>query len=153
MTIQQYVAEQTVRVAESLAHFLTTTQEDKRDWAPETTTRTALQQVGECVGVNRYMAKLIAGEEPPAGGLHDYSFESVEDAKSQLVEGANALAASIRALPDENLEKTYQHPRAQIIGKNLIIMPLRNMAYHAGQINFIQTLYGDTEFHAPSTWR
>ena len=26
-------------------------------------------------------------------------------------------------------------------------MPYRNMAYHAGQVNYVQMLYGDTEFH------
>ncbi len=153
MTIQEYVAEQTVRVAVSLAHFLQTTQEDKRDWLPETTTRSATQQAGECVGVNRFMAKLISGEEVLASSLHDYAFESAEDAQNQLVESANLLANAIRAMPEESLERVYQHPRGQIVGRNLIIMPLRNMAYHAGQINFIQTLYGDTEFHVPPTWR
>ena len=38
-------------------------------------------------------------------------------------------------------------------GENVIVMCLRNMAYHAGQTNFIQILYGDTEFHVPPTWR
>ena len=37
-------------------------------------------------------------------------------------------------------------------GITLIEMPYRNMAYHCGQLNFIQTIYGDKEFHLPPTW-
>jgi len=138
--------------------FFGTTQEEKREWQPSfgsdaTTTRSALQQVGECVVVNGYMAKLIRGEELTPVGSYEMGFASVEEAKTLLLESANALAEAIRTLPDANLEGVYQHPRGQILGKNVIIMPLRNMAYHAGQINFIQTLYGDTEFHVPPTWR
>ena len=63
------------------------------------------------------------------------------------------LAAAIRAMTEADLSRVYAHPRAQISGENLIVMCYRNMAYHVGQINLIQMLYGDAEFHLPPKWR
>jgi len=63
------------------------------------------------------------------------------------------LAGALRTLTDADLEKTFEHPRGTMLGKNLILMPMRNMGYHIGQLNFIQMLYGDTEFHVPKNWR
>ena len=40
-----------------------------------------------------------------------------------------------------------------MLGKNVILMPMRNMGYHIGQLNLIQMLYGDAEFHVPANWR
>jgi len=56
-------------------------------------------------------------------------------------------------MSEADLSRVFEHPRGQMSGENVIIMCLRNMAYHAGQANFIQILYGDTEFHVPPTWR
>ena len=53
----------------------------------------------------------------------------------------------------EDLHRKFQHPRGLFVGSNLIMMCLRNMAYHAGQINLIQMLSGDGEFHVPPKWR
>ena len=36
-----------------------------------------------------------------------------------------------------------------VIGEVLIDIPTRNMAYHGGQINFLQLLLGDKESHIP----
>lgn len=157
MKVQDYVAEQTERVADSLAHFIDSTLPERRDWQPpvegEGQTRSALQQVGECVALNEVVAKLFRGEEIPAGFPVDRTFASSEEAKELLRAGAKELADAIRALTDEDLEREFKHPRAIILGKNLILMPLRNMTYHSGQINLIQMLYGDSQFHVPPKWR
>lgn len=157
MRIQDYVAEQMERMAESLAHFIGTTRADRLDWQPPAEeggqTRSALQQVGECVVVNRYMAQLMRGEETPTAPSYEFAFASTEEAQRLLLESAMELADAIRGLSDADLDRDFKHPRGIIQGRNLIIMPLRNMAYHGGQINFIQTLYGDSEFHVPPKWR
>jgi hypothetical protein len=101
------------------------------------------------------MAALLRGNPPefPAGGWPDVPFANGQDAQEQLVSSARELADAMRNMTQEDLHRTYQHPRAQISGENLIVMCYRNMAYHAGQANLIQTLYGDAEFHVPPTWR
>jgi hypothetical protein len=159
MTVQEYVAGQTIRAAEALAHFVQTTEADRLVWQPEgeagVTTRSAFQQISECVQVNGLMAKMLRKEAvaAPAGPRPDIAFKDGADAQEQLMASARGLADAIRNLADADLDAEYQHPRGLMLGSNLILMAYRNMIYHAGQINFIQTLYGDTEFHVPPNWR
>ncbi len=159
MTVPKYMAHQTERMADSLAHFIATTPEDRLDWHPWIegggSTRSILEQVGECVVVNRLIASLLRGgavapQDPKAPPIQ---FANGLDAQEQLVASARELAAAIDTMTDADLARTYAHPRGQMIGENVIMMCLRNMAYHAGQANFIQILFGDAEFHVPPTWR
>jgi hypothetical protein len=62
------------------------------------------------------------------------------------------LAAAIRSLNEESLTTAYPHWRGPIVGESMLEVAYRNMAYHAGQVNMIQLLSGDTEFHVPPTW-
>jgi uncharacterized damage-inducible protein DinB len=75
------------------------------------------------------------------------------DAQQRLMASAEELATAIRGMSEEDLDRIFLHPRAPMRGQNMIMICYRNMAYHAGQINFIQTLYGDQEFHLPPNWR
>ena len=158
MDITEYVAHQTERMSAGLAHFVATTREDKLHWQPQTEgsapTRSVLEQIGECVVVNRMIAAGLRGETAaPMTGRPALTLTSGAEAQEQLVASGAELAAAIRTLTEADLEKLYEHPRGQFLGANIIMMPLRNMAYHAGQINLIQMLVGDPEFHMPPDWR
>ncbi len=155
MNIQSYAADQTERIAASLAHFVATTDPARLDWELPTEgagyTRSILDQIAECVERNHRFAALLRGEPAPATLLAP-RFTDGQDAQAQLVSSAGELAVVIRAVADDALETLIQTPRGGAPIKNLMLAAYRNMAYHAGQINFIQTLAGDAEFHAPPTW-
>jgi hypothetical protein len=158
MTITEYIARQTERIADSLAHFIAATPEDKLAWHPSCEgsahTRSILEQVSECVHVNRMVAALLRGSDvSQLANLPDIHFANGQDAQEQLVSSARELSSALRVMTDDDLTRVYNHPRAQMAGENLIMSCYRNMAYHAGQANFIQVLYGDAEFHVPPTWR
>lgn len=159
MKVTEYLANQTERIAAGLANFISTTNPDKLNWKPELPgskgTRSVLEQVSECVQVNLMMAKLFRGESVTAtsGGMPVLEFSDTAAAKEALIESAAEFASVIRNLDETALEKTYSHPRGEILGQNMMLMALRNMAYHAGQINLIQMLDGDAEFHVPPNWR
>lgn len=154
MTIQEYVAEQTERIAAALADFVGTTDPACLGWEPALEgsgqTRSVLDQIAECVSVNSLFAALLRGtvvpEDTPAP-------QNAAEAQAQIVASAGELAAAICAVPDEALEDSLETPRGAVLVKNLVLASYRNMAYHAGQINFIQMLAGDTEFHTPPNWR
>ncbi|HLI48027.1 MAG TPA: DinB family protein [Chthonomonas sp.] len=154
MRIQDYVAAHTRAIAESLAHFVRTTAPDKLNWriqvSDTVTTRSVLDLIAECVAVNYSFASYLQGVprdvETPV-------FQEAEPALQALLESADALAKAIESLSDADLEREYERRNVRIPGHRFILMGYRNMAYHAGQINFIQTLYGDTEFHVPPNWR
>jgi hypothetical protein len=159
MNVPEYVAHQTERMTDGLAHFVATTQQDRVQWQPQTEgscpTRSVLEQIAECVVVNRMIAAGLRGETPlaPVSAGPPLVFTSSADAQEQLQASGAELAAAIRAMTEADLERMYQHPRGQFLGSNLIMMPMRNMSYHAGQINLIQMLTGDPEFHVPPQWR
>jgi hypothetical protein len=155
MNIPEYVAQQTERTAESFCEFIISTHQDRLDWHPHLEgaahIRSILEQVAECINVNHTIAALLRGEPPVIGQLTELG--GGEGACERLTESAVDLAGAIRTLTDADLEKTFEHPRGKMLGRNLIVMPMRNMGYHIGQLNLIQMLYGDAEFHVPKNWR
>ena len=154
-TITEFQAEKVERIALALAHFVATTPEDRLHWRPaaqaNSDTRSVLDQIGECIVTNRRVAALLRGqsapalEEPPA-------LSGSRQAGDALIASARDLAGAMRALDDAALERTFASGRGPVSGAVLIEAPYRNMAYHAGQVNFIQRLLGDTTFHTPDTW-
>lgn len=156
MTVQQYMGDRIENAGKLLAHFVATTAPERRDWVPPVEgavgLRSVLAQAGECILVNRMIDTLLRGETPPPFSPIDAPrpFENPDDAVPMLVESAAALADTVRGLSDEALARTYHTRRGAMAGANLIEMPYRNMTYHGGQVNLIQLLYGDGEFHIPA---
>lgn len=159
ITLYEYMATRTERIAASLADFVATTNPDRLDWAPatgpESRTRSVLALVAECVGVNQYVTALLRGEAAPlvpgkTGPLPEVATSA--GAYELLTASAAELAAAIRALDEDALARPYPHWRGALSGELMIEIPYRNMAYHAGQVNMIQLLDGDTEFHLPASW-
>lgn len=150
-TIAQWQARQIEKAAHCLSVFVESTREDRLKWRPTvdaaSNTRSVLEQVGECIFANRRFSYILRGETPPAPPAEFDSFESAADATKQLRESAATLAEQMRGLSVADLAREYQTHRGPMPGALAIQFPLRNMTYHMGQINMIQLLYGDTEFH------
>lgn len=154
MSITEFQAEKVERIALALAHFVATTPEDKLDWRPaaqaNSDTRSVLDQIGECVVTNRRVAALLRGQSDPAAELP--AFSGGRQAQDALLASARELAKAMRSLDDTALARSFDSWRGPVSGAVLIEAPYRNMAYHAGQVNFIQRLLGDATFHTPATW-
>ena len=155
MTVMEYVADQVERMGENYCHFILTTRSDRLDWQPaiegSAPTRSILEQVAECITVNHGVASIIRG-----GGVSpapQVTPATASDACSLLTASIDDLAAAIRGMSESDLDREFTHPKAIVFGRNLIMMPLRNMGYHIGQLNLIQMLYGDGFFNAPARWR
>ena len=158
-SVQEFQAGNIERMGQILAYALETTRDDKRDWKPEAEgaagVRSALDQIAECITVNRMLAGVFRSETPPppppGGGPMQAprTFATVEEAQAQLRDSAKELADAVRGLSDTDLQREFPSRRGPMPGIRLIEIPYRNMAYHWGQINLIQLLYGDTEFHIP----
>jgi hypothetical protein len=155
MTLFEFQARNIEQIAETLAYFVETTREDRLRWQPTlegaAPTRSVLEQISECVIVNRAFAALLRGQSPPQAPMRQAAieFDGAASAQEQLLASARDLAAAVRGLDDAALEREYPSWRGPIPGATAIVLPYRNMAYHGGQINLIQLLYGDAEFHVP----
>ena len=155
MTVQEFQAEKIEGAAKLLAFWLSAMPEDKQSWVPEVVgaagLRTAREQVAECAAANRFFATLLRGEKAipfrPFEVKSEYA--SSEEAQQDLIASAAECAAAVRGLSEADLEKEYRL-RWSMTGYQVIEFPYRNMTYHSGQLNQLQLLYGDTEFHIPS---
>ena len=156
MTVQEFQAEKIESGAGLLAFWLGTVSEDKRSWIPEVPgaagLRTVLEMVAECAAANRFFAGLLRRETPqgfnPFEVKADYA--TLEAAQQDLISSAAECATTVRALSDEDLAAEFTLRRGVMKGYQVIEFPYRNMAYHSGQLNYVQLLYGDAEFHIPS---
>jgi hypothetical protein len=156
MNVLEYQAEQIVRSAKMVAYWVETTDPTRLAWEPkaeaESSTRSILDQLGECIGVNYMMAAALKEEGPgsPDGGDRPAPVDGAQACR-ELVTSAEALASVVRDLGEDALTKTYTLPWGSMPGSFLVSMPASNMVYHGGQINYVQRLYGDTVFHFPGT--
>jgi hypothetical protein len=138
-----------------VAFWVGTTEPDKLNWKPKATeaseTRSILEFVAELVGVNVWLAALFSGTEPPARQETEGEPFGGDGAAAQaaLIESGKALASVVRSLDESVLEKTFETPMGQTPATMLLGMASGHTMYHGGQINYIQTLYGDTKFRFP----
>ena len=150
-SIAAWQARLIVKSAAILADFVKSTREDRLRWQPSidenSKTRSVLEQVGECIFANERFCQILLGDAPPRPPENWDTFEGAEDAVQKLVESANRLAELVGAMDSAALARDYQTHRGAMPGALAIQFPVRNMTYHMGQINMIQLLYGDTEFH------
>lgn len=150
-SIAQWQARQIVKASKFLVKFVDSTREDKLRWRPATDessiTRSVLEQAGECIYANVRFRHVLLGEAPPPPPTEWDCFSSAAEAISQIRDSADRLAEVIGAMDNEALAKEYVTHRGPMPGALAIQFPLRNMTYHMGQINMIQLLYGDKDFH------
>ena len=154
MTVFEWQAKVVDHSARYLAHFVETTSADRLNWAPSidssTDTRSVFELVFECCRVNRRFATLLKGQTPiPSDPNAEHNYRTAKSAIEDLMSSAAELVETIMGLSEDALEKTYTTGMGPVSGMFLLDLPVANMNYHAGQINLIQLLYGDPEFHIP----
>jgi hypothetical protein len=158
MTFQERIARQTTNAGEALFQSARAMPEDKLDWKPADDARTALDIVRECAYTPAGLPGLLAGNGTDPAFLEEFgrlaaeartwtTLEAVEAGYRKNIE--TALGA-IRACPDEALDQVYPVPfgAGRLTGEQIVMMCYWNMVYHMGQINYIQTQYGDREMHS-----
>ena len=141
-------------VAEALARNLKAMPADKQTWKPLDNGRSALDQVQECALINFWVAEIYrTGSVPPFDGemfeKGKAELDTVDKACATLAAGTDSLCEAILQLSDSDLEATVTLPwdSSPTTLAELFLVPYWNNAYHIGQISYIQTLYGDKEYH------
>ena len=114
--------------------------------------RTILDQLTECAFANRKWTfilregayrNLTAEERETL-----FPSENLESVVTLLRQTTADLAETIRALPDPFIAQEWPlewSPKVTRTIAEACLHPYWNMAYHEGQISFIQTLYGDQQ--------
>jgi len=158
MRIQDYIVDATKIAAEEIFRYAAAVPEDKVEWKVLDNGRTVLEQAQECAKCPDWAYILVSGANMP-----DWTDEAMAEQKAEMAtwnsiaickaeceKRLEKLFELYRTLPDERLAETKWLPYSG--GRDFTMFemmdyPRWNFTYHAGQIAFIQTLYGDKEMY------
>ena len=156
MDLKSFVIKRTLQSVDTLFNAVRKMPEDKVDWKPLDNGRSALSMAQECAqaplwGVSFLTArKFEFDEERFAKAAQERATWSLDDCERICRENTAKLIEVIEAFPDSDLDQTITLPFGG--GKDFSFAELMNLhywntTYHIGQVNYIQTLYGDKEMH------
>ena len=132
-------------VAPGLAYNLDFLPEDRLDWKPEPTAKSALAVAAEVLGVIREITKVVKG------GSFGMAGEQPEKTKTELQQALRAAtaeyAAAVRALTPEELERSIETPWGTSSLAHFATYALIEASHHRGQVLYLQSLLGDAAQH------
>jgi len=146
-SLQNFLADATQKTSDALLAALLNLPAERRGWEPHGKGRSAIDQIAECAIVNGGVVEAL--KDPASAANYDMGgFESAKNAlaadwdtlQTTFETTTTALVAAIRGLPDDSLGVSIELPWGTWTIAHLIGHPYWNMAYHAGQINYISSL-------------
>ncbi|MDH7571159.1 MAG: DinB family protein [Armatimonadota bacterium] len=119
--------------------------DDKLSWSPAPTAKSALQIAAHAAAVNRGLAALIAGKPYPASPQEAPTTRAA--AVKALEESAAEVQAALEGVRPDEVDTVIEAPwmkAPRVVFMNLVATHLQS---HAAQIDYLQTIWGDTQFH------
>lgn len=156
MDYKEQVIKMTKNAINEILHFARSTEADKLNWKPMDLGRSALDQLQECAQSPLFFSRVLESREffqLDPQFLEEIKavragWTTIEQCEEKMNENHEALFNTIREFPDEDLENSIKLPWGQTATMaDLMMFQYWNLVYHQGQINYIQTLYGDLEMH------
>jgi len=126
--------------------------DDKLSFSPGGEAKTALQIVEHAGGSNLFFSRWIAGTAAPnpeeAKKHQDESHVQTRIEALQLIEESHrALLASLDGISDATLEDDRESPFGVWKLRDVIYLPILHYHGHASQIDYLQTIWGDMDWH------
>ena len=154
VTIPEVAVELTREAAEVLIAVATATPAERLAWKPLDSGRSILEQLAECSVANRKWAAILRTgvyanlpEGTYARAVHEAT--DLTSAVHMLRKATSELTAAIGSISPDRLGDTIETEWHPYSIARCCLHAYWNMTYHEGQINYIQTLYGDYEEHEP----
>ena len=154
--ISQAKAEFT-RTKERAVRALATTSEDRINWSPSPTARTPIQLVAHGAMVISGIQGMLTGQPFPYSGAAEFDtalraaekeFTTREQVLSLLEQNSAGYFTWLDALTPEQLASTVQMPFGPAIPMAVgITFPAYHLSGHVAQMDYIQTIYGDRDWH------
>ena len=158
-TLQQQASRMTREALDALFRAARHLPSDKLDWTPMGEARTAQTLLYECAMTTPFYIAAAQGRMKEFATL--VPDEAVQETWRQRSESAWTLAGAetvaretvaelcqaLEAVPDVRLDDIQPHPMdpsRQVMTADLLFLFYWNLVYHTGQINYLQTLLGDT---------
>jgi hypothetical protein len=131
--------------AASLLHQLEAIPEDRRDWKPAPTAKSALEIVGEVTrAIRMYLPVARNTDWDPPVYFHP---ATLEEARELLTAAVDDYVAALEAAGPE-LEIPREMPFGGVFrASHAALYPAIEVQHHHGQLCYIQSLLGDEEMH------
>ena len=138
-------AQQMLWASKNTAYNLGFIPEEKLDWKPAPTANSALEIVNHVAFYIRAMIPVLGGAEwKPVEAAPATTLKEAQDLLTSTVE---EYVAALRAVPPADLRRTVSLPFGSFPLARAAMMPAVDLIHHHGQITYIQSLLGDTDFH------
>jgi uncharacterized damage-inducible protein DinB len=132
-------------VGPDLAYNLDFIPEDKLEWKPEPTAKSAMAVAIEVERVIRNIVHVIeTGAWEELAPVTQVSKPEIQEA---LRNACKEYGAAVRAIPPERLSDPIETPWGTTPLAHFATYALIEASHHRGQIFYLQTLLGDTEQH------
>jgi hypothetical protein len=158
MSYQDTIIAATENAIETIFRTARAMPADKLEWSPLGEGRTVLDQLQECAQSPEWFMHMIterkfpdiSPEDMAAGREARKQWATIDECEKVCRENSAKLYEVMRAVPESDFMIIVHLPFGG--GMDMPIMGLMtahhwNLTYHVGQINYIQTLYGDKEMH------
>jgi DinB superfamily len=145
-----------IRAKERIARVLATTPDDKINWSPSPCGRTPLQLVAHGALAIPGIQGILVGKPFPYANIveadaawraAEKEFTTREQVLGLLEQNTAEYLAWLDTLTSEQVASTIQ----TLLGTNPMAVAITFAAYHlhnhAAQMDYIQTLYGDLDWH------
>lgn len=145
VTLQEALALRTESAYDDFDGLVLRTRPDRLQWRPEGA-KSVLDLVRECSEVNERWASILrTGRWVGYDACRDYNalMPTLATARAHLRATSQLYVAEIRAFPTERLDTPILLPWGEVNGAAALMHGMWHMSYHAGQVAYIQTMYGD----------
>jgi uncharacterized damage-inducible protein DinB len=152
VSVPQAAAELSQEACETLIRVAGATPADKLSWEPLENGRTILAQLAECTLANLKWARILRTREY-ANLPRDLAenlwgqLTTLDAISTKLRESVEELVSALGGVPVDELSSQVQTEWGAMSLSRCCFHAYWNMVYHEGQINYIQTLYGDFDEH------
>lgn len=158
MRFQDFICETTQASADAAFKAAKAVPTDKLSWKPLDEGRSVLDQAQEMAQCPVWAHTLVADQPMPEMGpdaqvkmkAERESWTTIDACQAECNARLAKLFELYRGVKDEQLEKTKWLPfdgGRDFTWKEMMDYPNWNFIYHQGQINYVQTLYGDKDMH------
>lgn len=147
-----------IQAKDGLVHALTTTPDDRVNWSPSDTARSPLRVAGHAaIAVGSMLGNLKGDTFAIPNSTEAERFFRESDARfksrEEVIELLDSNGQAYQSWLDELTEERLDSPMVLPFGMGTIPVSLGitfmalHLQWHTAQINYIQTIYGDHDWH------
>jgi len=152
MTAKEFIKTELVKQGNAVFDSAARVPEDKLTWKPMEEGRSTLDLAQECAYCPLWCVDTLKTRKFEMSDVDDANadaaeknkeWNTIEECRTAFHKNLEVLNEAIDGFPEEDMAQTMDLPWGNFSFAGLMSVATWNCIYHNGQINYIQTLYGD----------